>query len=254
MSEFEVLDPRFRKLIIGPAKLERLWTGARWVEGPAYFPAGRYLVFSDIPNDRIMRYDETSGAVSVFRDTVDLEGRLVSCEHRGRRIARTEHDGSIVALATQFEHKRLNSPNDIVVKSDGSVWFSDPTYGIDGEYEGDAAPSELGQANIYRLDPRTGTLVAVVTDRVQPNGLAFSPDERILYVSETGASHVPKCPRAANPAGNAPLELHDPTTRVSATEAATDAPRRRVKRTSGAAAGSSGSAARGWDDAGQGVR
>jgi gluconolactonase len=204
MSEFEVLDPRFRKLIIGPAKLERLWTGARWVEGPAYFPAGRYLVFSDIPNDRIMRYDETSDAVSVFREpsgnangnTVDLEGRLVSCEHRGRRVARTEHDGSIVALATQFEHKRLNSPNDIVVKSDGSVWFSDPTYGIDGEYEGDAAPSELGQANIYRLDPRTGTLVAVVTDRVQPNGLAFSPDERILYVSETGASHVPKCPRA----------------------------------------------------------
>jgi hypothetical protein len=134
MSEFEVLDPRFRKLIIGTAKLERLWTGARWVEGPAYFPAGRYLVFSDIPNDRIMRYDETSGAVSVFREpsgnangnTVDLEGRLVSCEHRGRRIARTEHDGSIVALATQFEHKRLNSPNDIVVKSDGSVWFSDP--------------------------------------------------------------------------------------------------------------------------------
>src|ERR1700720_4131920 len=141
MSEFEVLDPRFGKLIIGSAKLERLWTGARWVEGPAYFPAGRYLVFSDIPNDRIMRYDETSGAVSVFREpsgnangnTVDREGRLVTCEHQGRRIARTEHDGSVVALATQFENKRLNSPNDIVVKSDSSVWFSDPTYGIDGE-------------------------------------------------------------------------------------------------------------------------
>ena len=204
MSEFEVLDPRFGKLIIRHAKLERLWTGARWVEGPAYFPAGRYLVFSDIPNDRIMRYDETSGAVSVFREpsgnangnTVDREGRLVTCEHQGRRIARTEHDGSVVALATQFENKRLNSPNDIVVKSDSSVWFSDPTYGIDGEYEGDAAPSELGQSNVYRLDARTGTLVAVVIDRVQPNGLAFSPDERILYVSETGASHVAGCPRA----------------------------------------------------------
>jgi gluconolactonase len=204
MSEFEVLDPRFGKLIIRHAKLERLWTGARWVEGPAYFPAGRYLVFSDIPNDRIMRYDETSGAVSVFREpsgntngnTVDLEGRLVSCEHKGRRITCTQHDGSVVALATDFENKRLNSPNDIVVKSDGSVWFSDPTYGIDGEYEGDAAPSELGQSNIYRLDPRTGTLVAVVTDRVQPNGLAFSPDERILYVSDTGASHVAGHPRA----------------------------------------------------------
>jgi gluconolactonase len=204
MSEFEILDPRFGKLVIGHAKLEHLWTGARWVEGPAYFPAGRFLVFSDIPNDRLMRYDETSGAVSVFREpsgngngnTVDLEGRLVSCEHRGRRITHTQHDGSVVALATHFEGKRLNSPNDILVKSDGSVWFSDPTYGIDGEYEGDAAPSELGQSNVYRLDPRTGTLAAIVTDRLQPNGLAFSPDERILYVSDTGASHVAGHPRA----------------------------------------------------------
>jgi len=198
MSELEVLDPRFGKLVIGHAKLERLWTGARWAEGPAYFPAGRFLVFSDIPNDRLMRYDETSGVVSVFREpsgngngnTVDLEGRLVSCEHKGRRITFTQHDGSVVALATHFENKRLNSPNDIAVKSDGSMWFSDPTYGIDSEYEGDAAPSELGQSNVYRLDPRGGTLAAVVTDRVQPNGLAFSPDERVLYVSDTGASHV----------------------------------------------------------------
>src|SRR5215470_4055148 len=150
MSEFEIRDPRFANLVIHHAKLERLWTGARWVEGPAYFPAGRYLMFSDIPNDRLMRYDETSGVVSVFREpsgngngnTVDREGRLVSCEHRGRRITRTEHDGS--------------------------VGFSDPTYGIDGEYEGDAAPSEIGRSNVYRLDPRTGTLAAVATDRVQP--------------------------------------------------------------------------------------
>lgn len=203
MSEVEVLDPRFGKLIIGSAKLERLWTGARWLEGPAYFPAGRYLVFSDIPNDRLMRYDETSDVVSVFRapsgngngNTVDREGRMVSCEHLGRRVTRTEFDGSVVALATHFEGRRFNSPNDIVVKSDGSIWFSDPTYGIDGEYEGDAAPSEIGRANVYRLDPATGALAAVVTDRVQPNGLAFSPDERILYVSDTGSSHVEGHPR-----------------------------------------------------------
>jgi gluconolactonase len=203
MSEFEILDPRFGKLVIGHAKLERLWTGGRWLEGPAYFPAGRYLVFSDIPNDQLMRYDETSGVVSVFRspsgngngNTVDREGRMLSCEHKGRRITRTEFDGSVVALATHFENRRFNSPNDIVVKSDGSIWFSDPTYGIDGEYEGDAAPSEIGRANIYRLDPATGALAAVVTDRVQPNGLAFSPDERILYVSDTGSSHVEGHPR-----------------------------------------------------------
>ena len=204
MSELEILDPRFRKLVIHHARLERLWTGARWAEGPAYFPAGRYLVFSDIPNDRLMRYDETSGVVSVFREpsgngngnTVDLEGRLVSCEHRGRRVTRTEHDGTVVALTTHVEGKRFNSPNDVVVRSDGSVWFSDPTYGIDGEYEGDAAPPEIGGSNVYRLDPDTGVLAAVVTDRLQPNGLAFSPDERILYVSDTGASHVDGHPRA----------------------------------------------------------
>ncbi|WP_029006323.1 SMP-30/gluconolactonase/LRE family protein [Azorhizobium doebereinerae] len=204
MSEFEILDPRMRGLVIGTAQLERLWTGARWAEGPAYFPAGRYLVFSDIPNDRMLRYDETSGAVSVFRapsgnsngNAVDLEGRLVSCEHRARRISRTEHDGGIVALATHFDGRRLNAPNDIVVKSDGSVWFSDPTYGIDSDYEGDAAPSELGRQCVYRLDPATGALGAVVTDRLQPNGLAFSPDETVLYVVDSGASHVADHPRA----------------------------------------------------------
>ena len=204
MSEFEVRDPRFRGLFIASAQLERLWTGARWVEGPAYFPAGRYLVFSDIPNDRMLRYDETNGAVSVFRapsqnsngNTVDREGRLATCEHRTRRITRTDHDGAIVELAARFEGRRLNSPNDIVVKSDGTIWFSDPTYGIDSDYEGDAAPSELGRQCVYRLDPRTGVLAAVVTDCVQPNGLAFSPDETILYVSDTGASHEPDRPHA----------------------------------------------------------
>jgi gluconolactonase len=204
MSMFEVHDPRFAQLVIGHAKLEQLWTGARWTEGPAYFAAGRYLVFSDIPNDRIMRYDETSGAVSVFREparhangnTVDARGRLISCEHRGRGISRTEPDGRVVMLATLYEGKRLNSPNDVVVKSDGTIWFTDPTYGIDSDYEGDAAPSEIGASHVYRLDPITGALSAVATDRVKPNGLAFSLDEQTLYVSDTGATHVPKHPRA----------------------------------------------------------
>jgi gluconolactonase len=204
MSDYTINDPAFESLIIGHAELERLWTGGRWTEGPAYFPAGRYLVFSDIPNNRIMRFDETSGVTSVFRDparntnghTVDLQGRLISCEHQGRGISRTEHDGRVVMLATHFEGKRLNSPNDVVVKSDGSIWFTDPTYGIDSDYEGDAAPSELGASNVYRLDPESRSLTAVAADRVKPNGLAFSTDERTLYVSDTGATHVPGHPRS----------------------------------------------------------
>jgi gluconolactonase len=204
MSDYTILDPRFQKLIIGHAKLEKLWTGARWTEGPAYFPAGRYLVFSDIPNDRIMRYDETSGHVSVFREkarhtnghTVDFQGRLISCEHRGRCISLTNFDGTIEMLVTHFNGKRFNSPNDLVVKSDGSIWFTDPTYGIDSDYEGDAAQSEIGASNVYRFDPATGELRIVIDDRVKPNGLAFSPDESLLYVADTGASHVPGLPRS----------------------------------------------------------
>ena len=204
MSDYTILDPRFQSLIIGHAKLEKLWTGARWTEGPTYFPAGRYLVFSDIPNDRIMRYDETSGIVSVFREkarntnghTTDAQGRLVSCEHRGRCISRTNFDGSVEVLVDRFNGKRFNSPNDLVVKSDGSIWFTDPTYGIDSDYEGDAAKSEIGASNVYRFDPKTRDLRVVIDDRVRPNGLAFSPDETLLYVADTGASHVPGLPRS----------------------------------------------------------
>jgi gluconolactonase len=202
-DSFELRDDRFGKLVFGNVHLEKLYTGCRWSEGPVYFAAGRYLLWSDIPNDRIMRWDETDGSVSVFRapamntngHTVDREGRLVSCEHRGRCVSRTEHDGSRTVLVSQVDGKRLNSPNDLVVKSDGSVWFSDPTYGIDSEYEGDAAPSEIGASHLYRLDPASGKAVAVGTDFVKPNGLAFSPDERQLYVADTGASHVPNGPR-----------------------------------------------------------
>jgi gluconolactonase len=201
-QDFEVIDERFRRLVLGNVHVERLWTGCRWAEGPAWFGAGRYLVWSDIPNDRMLRWDETDGSVSVFRqpsrnsngNTVDREGRLVTCEHRGRCVTRTEHDGSRTVLASHCDGKRLNSPNDLVVRSDGSIWFTDPTYGIDGDYEGDAAESEIGASHVYRLGS-DGALTAVATDFVKPNGLAFSPDERLLYVADTGATHDPDGPR-----------------------------------------------------------
>lgn len=199
---FEVIDPRFADCLVGHARLERLWSGARWSEGPAWFPAGRYLVWSDIPNNRMLRWDETDGSVSVFRqpannsngNTRDGQGRLVSCEHLTRRVTRTEHDGSITVIADNWQGKRLNSPNDVVVRSDGSIWFTDPTYGILIDYEGERAESEIGACNVYRVDPDSGAIVAVATDFHKPNGLAFSPDESQLFISDTGASHVPGGP------------------------------------------------------------
>ncbi|MET0745037.1 MAG: SMP-30/gluconolactonase/LRE family protein [Microvirga sp.] len=198
-----VLDDGFRKLVNATARLERVATGFRWVEGPAYFPASRYLIWSDIPNDRIMRYDEVSGAVHVFRqpshfsngNTVDRQGRLITCEHGARRVTRTEHDGSITVLASHHEGKRLNSPNDAVVRSDGSVWFTDPAYGIDSDYEGHKAESEVGGCHVYRIDPQSGGLTVVADDFVRPNGIAFSLDESKLYVADTGATHVADGPR-----------------------------------------------------------
>lgn len=203
MSDFIVLDPRFESLFIGHAKLERLWTGGRWTEGPVYVPAARHLLWSDIPNDRILRYDETDGHVSVFAHpcgyqnghTLDREGRVVACEHGTRTVSRIEHDGSRTVIASEVNGKRLNSPNDVVVKSDGSAWFSDPTYGIDSSYEGHAATSDLGVSHVYRVDPKTGAITTVVTDRIKPNGLCFSPDEKLLYVADTGATHVPGLPK-----------------------------------------------------------
>ena len=196
-NSFEVIDPRFRKLALPYIHVEKLYTGCRWAEGPAWFAAGRYLVWSDIPNDRMLRWDETDGSVSVFRQpamntnghTVDLQGRLVSCEHRGRCVSRTEFDGKRTVLADRYDGKRFNSPNDLVVKSDGSIWFTDPSYGIDSDYEGNAAPSEIGARNVYRIDPSTGRVVIVASDFVQPNGLAFSPDETLLYIVDTGLTH-----------------------------------------------------------------
>jgi len=194
---FAVVDPRFRELAFPNVHLEQLYSGCRWAEGPAWFAAGRYLVWSDIPNDRVMRWDDTDASVSVFRQpaqnsnghTVDLEGRLVSCEHRSRSVTRTEHDGARTVLASHFEGKRLNSPNDVVVRSDGSVWFTDPTYGIDSDYEGDVAASDIGAQRVYRVDPGSGAIAVAASDFVQPNGLAFSPDESLLYVVDSGLTH-----------------------------------------------------------------
>lgn len=202
-GEFETFDPRFRRLFVGTSHVDKLYTGCRWAEGPAWFPAGRFLVWSDIPNNRMMRFDECDGSISVFRapsgnsngNTVDLQGRLVTCEHGGRRVSRTLHDGTIETLADRYEGRKLNSPNDVVVKSDGSIWFTDPTYGIDSDYEGNKAESEQRGSFVYRLDPDTGTLASVCEDFEKPNGLAFSPDETLLYIVDTGASHRPDGPR-----------------------------------------------------------
>jgi gluconolactonase len=200
---FEVLDKRFKACLIGHARVERPWTGARWTEGPVWFAAGRYLIFSDIPNNRMMRYDEAGNTVSVFRhpsnnsngNTVDRQGRLVTCEHGARRVTRTELDGSITVIAERYKGKRLNSPNDVVVKSDGSIWFTDPSYGILYDYEGGIAESELGVCNVYRVDPATGDIAVVADDFVKPNGLAFSPGEKHLYIADTGLSHQENGPK-----------------------------------------------------------
>jgi gluconolactonase len=190
-----VLDPSFKKYHLLLAGVERLATGMRWCEGPVYFGDARCLLWSDIPNNRIMRWDEATGGVSVYRgpsnfangNTRDRQGRLVSCEHDSRRVTRTEYDGTVTVLIDRFEGKPLNSPNDVVVKSDGSIWFSDPPFGIVGHYEGHVAAPEL-PTNVYRLDPRTGRATVVAGDIDRPNGLAFSPDESKLYIVESGVS------------------------------------------------------------------
>ena len=174
---YEILDPRFSACINSTAHVERLWTGGRWTEGPAWFAAGRYLVWSDIPNNRMMRWDETDGSVSVFRqpannsngNTVDNQGRLLTCEHLTRRVTRTEFDGSVTVLADRFEGKRFNSPNDVVVASDDQIWFTDPSYGILSHYEGSVTEPELDGCHVYRLDPRSGTIAKVADDFEKPN-------------------------------------------------------------------------------------
>jgi gluconolactonase len=187
-----VLDDRFERYVITQAKVERLATGCRWAEGPVWFGDARCLVWSDIPNDRMMRWDEQTGAVSVWRhpsafpngSTRDTAGRLVTCEHGGRRVTRTEYDGTVTVLADRWQGSPLNSPNDVVVTRDGSVWFTDPTFGISGDYEGHRAVAEL-PTHVYRVDGTTGELSVAVPGLRSPNGLAFSPDESLLYVVES---------------------------------------------------------------------
>jgi gluconolactonase len=199
---FEVIEPEFEACVIGHARVERLWTGARWSEGPAWFAAGRYLLWSDIPNNRMLRWDETDGHVSVFRapsnnsngNTVDRQGRLVTCEHLTRRVTRTEHDGSITVIADAHAGKRLNSPNDVAVSADGAIWFTDPSYGILMDYEGDRAPQEQPGCHVYRV-ASDGSIGVVADDYVKPNGLAFSPDGGLLYIADTGITHQQGGPR-----------------------------------------------------------
>lgn len=200
-DEVEIVDRRFADFVLGNAALERLASGLRWAEGPLYVADAGHVLISDIPNDRVVRWVE-DGGLSVFRhpsqfvngQTRDRAGRLVSCEHGTRRVTRTEVDGSVTVLADSYQGKRLNSPNDVVVKSDGSVWFTDPTYGILSDYEGHKARSELDGCYVFRLDPQTGDLDVVVDDMVKPNGLAFSTDETVLYVADSGRSHDPGGP------------------------------------------------------------
>jgi gluconolactonase len=188
----ETLDPRFEPYIVKMAAVERLHTGCRWSEGPVWFGDGRYLLWSDIPNCRMLRWDEETGQVSIFRkpsnfangNTRDRQGRLVTCEHGGRRVTRTEYDGTITTIMSHHEGKQLSSPNDVVVKSDGSVWFTDPPFGLLGHYEGHRAEPELPQ-NVYRVDADTGEATVVAGDVLGPNGLCFSPDESILYIVES---------------------------------------------------------------------
>jgi gluconolactonase len=198
----EVVDPRFAKYVVGNAAIERLYTGCRWAEGPVWFGDGRYLLWSDIPNNRILRWLEDTGEVSIFRqpsnysngNTRDRLGHLVTCEHDSRRVTRTEYDGTITVLAHQYQGKPLNAPNDLAVHSDGAVWFTDPGYGILNNSEGHKAPLEL-PANVYRIDPGSKELTIVASDMEKPNGICFSPDEMKLYAVDTGFSHHPGYPK-----------------------------------------------------------
>ena len=198
---YEYFDRRFYRLTNSNARLDEIYTGARWCEGPVWFNDGGYLLWSDIPNNRMLRWIPEQGT-AVFRpdsnysngNTRDRQGRLVTCEHGTRRVTRTEPDGSITVIADRHAGKRLNSPNDVVVTSDDCVWFTDPSYGILSDYEGHKAPMEQKGCFVYRVDPKSGDIRVVADDFVKPNGLAFSADEKTLYVADSARSHDPDGP------------------------------------------------------------
>lgn len=209
MTQYQIDDPLFRRLTVGTAHLDWVYTGARWTEGPVWFADMNCLLFSDIPNNRMLRFcpdpvgSEGMGTTSVFRapsnftngHARDRQGRLVSCEHGGRRVIRTEADGQITVLADSYRGKRLNSPNDLVVSSDGAIWFTDPSYGIMSDYEGYRAEPEQEARHVFRIDPQSGAVESVCDDFAQPNGLCFSPDESKLYIADSGGSHDASVPR-----------------------------------------------------------
>ncbi|RKU26596.1 gluconolactonase [Candidatus Poribacteria bacterium] len=198
----EVIDQRFAKYKIGNSVVERLWTGARWSEGPVWFGDGGYLLWSDIPNNRILKYQESTGEVSVYRNpsnftnghTRDRQGRLISCEHGTRCVSRTEYDGTITILIDNYNGRKLNAPNDVAVHPDGGIWFTDPGYGIMLNYEGHIAEFELPTC-VYRIDPETGDKTIVTDDLEKPNGICFSPDYDKLYIVDTGVTHKEDTPR-----------------------------------------------------------
>jgi gluconolactonase len=197
LAEYTVLDARMRQLVIGSAHLEQLATGSRWAEGPVYFPAGDYLLWSDIPSNRVMQWAEgmgtrvfSHGANNCNGATRDAQGRRITCEHLSRSVVRFEPDGSRTVLAHSHAGRRFNSPNDVIVASDGAVWFTDPSYGIISDYEGKRSDSEQSGCFVYRLDPATGAVEAKIQSLLMPNGLAFSPDESVLYVADSSRSHI----------------------------------------------------------------
>ncbi len=201
-SDYQLIEDSFRYCVNAAARVEKLYQGSIWAEGPVYFPAHRHLIWSDIPNNRMLRWDELTGETGVFRhnsnyangNTVDRQGRMISCEQGSRRVTRTEHNGNITVLADNFEGKRFNSPNDVVVKSDNTIWFTDPSYGIDSDFEGHKGISEIGGDHVYRLDPETGECTIVANDFKRPNGLAFSADESQLYIVDSGGHRYPDNP------------------------------------------------------------
>ncbi len=207
LFEYEIHDPTFTRLVSRNMRLVKLWSGAAWTEGPVWFADANMLLFSDIPNDRILRFlpelSGLGGQVDVYRQpaghanglTRDREGRLIACEHGTRRVTRTELDGRITVIADGIDGRRLNSPNDVVVKSDGTIWFTDPQYGIDSDVQGHRGEAEYGGAWVFRVDPARGEIAVVAKDFVRPNGLAFSPDEKRLYIVDSGYSAVPGGPR-----------------------------------------------------------